>query len=235
VLLARNEPLSAPRAAWRSRSVGLLLSRPELQPSRVTVKSSGGDILGHAEEVSRPVRRRNGVCHRRSGPLRWPTVRPWSRSWRSAAWRFFLPLRTEIRTSSLLLRVNRNRRGSHPPVDCEHTLLHVDLRRVLGEVRLRRLMPRVLSRRDHRQQEASMMCARRRSAAGPCEEHPTRRVSEALREVQHDLSQYLALMRIERANKVATAYQTLVSKTREIAGGYMKDAWQDEPVQTTRT
>jgi hypothetical protein len=58
------------------------------------------------------------------------------------------------------------------------------------------------------------------------------RISEALREVQHDLSQYQALMRIERATPVATAYQTLVSKTREIAGGYMKDAWQEEPVQT---
>ena len=39
-------------------------------------------------------------------------------------------------------------------------------------------------------------------------------------------------MRIERATKVGAAYQTLVAKTREIAGGYMKDAWQDEPVQT---
>ena len=58
------------------------------------------------------------------------------------------------------------------------------------------------------------------------------RISEALREVQHDLSQYQALMRIERATKVASAYQTLISKTREIAGGYMKDAWQDDPVQT---
>jgi hypothetical protein len=58
------------------------------------------------------------------------------------------------------------------------------------------------------------------------------RISETLREVQHDLSQYQALMRIERATQVAAAYQTLVGKTREIAGGYMKDAWQDEPVQT---
>jgi hypothetical protein len=58
------------------------------------------------------------------------------------------------------------------------------------------------------------------------------RISEALRDVQRDLSQYQALMRIERATKVATAYQTLVGKTREIAGGYMKDAWQEEPVQT---
>jgi hypothetical protein len=58
------------------------------------------------------------------------------------------------------------------------------------------------------------------------------RISEALREVQRDLSQYQALMRIERATKVATAYQELVGKTREIAGGYMKDAWQDDPVET---
>jgi hypothetical protein len=58
------------------------------------------------------------------------------------------------------------------------------------------------------------------------------RISEALREVQRDLSQHQALMRIERATKVATAYQELVGKTREIAGGYMKDAWQDDPVET---
>lgn len=58
------------------------------------------------------------------------------------------------------------------------------------------------------------------------------RISEALREVQHDLSQHQALMRIERAAQIATAYQTLVGKTREIAGRYMKDAWQEEPVQT---
>jgi hypothetical protein len=57
------------------------------------------------------------------------------------------------------------------------------------------------------------------------------RIYEALREVQRDLSQYQAIMRVERAIEVATAYQTLVGKTREIAGGYMKDAWQAEPVQ----
>jgi hypothetical protein len=58
------------------------------------------------------------------------------------------------------------------------------------------------------------------------------RISEALREVQRDLSQYQALMRVERATAVVSAYQTLVGKTREIAGSYMKDAWQGDAVRT---
>lgn len=57
------------------------------------------------------------------------------------------------------------------------------------------------------------------------------RISEALREVQRDLSQYSALMRIERAEKVANAYHVLVTKTREIAGGYMKDGWNADPIE----
>jgi len=58
------------------------------------------------------------------------------------------------------------------------------------------------------------------------------RISEALRDVQRDLSQYTALMRIERADGVVKAYRVLVTKTREVAGGYMKDAWEAEPIET---
>lgn len=58
------------------------------------------------------------------------------------------------------------------------------------------------------------------------------RISETLWEIQRDLSQYTALMRIERAEKVVSAYNNLVAKTREIAGGYMKDAWDAEPIET---
>lgn len=58
------------------------------------------------------------------------------------------------------------------------------------------------------------------------------RISEALREVQRDLAQHTALMLIERADKAVRAYQHLVAKTREIAGGYMKDAWDADPIDT---
>ena len=51
------------------------------------------------------------------------------------------------------------------------------------------------------------------------------RVSEALREIQRDLSKYEALMKIERYTQVAVAYKHLVEKTREVAGGYMRAAW----------
>lgn len=37
-------------------------------------------------------------------------------------------------------------------------------------------------------------------------------------------------MKIERATKVASAYRQLVAKTREIAGGYMHDAWEQDPI-----
>jgi hypothetical protein len=56
------------------------------------------------------------------------------------------------------------------------------------------------------------------------------RISEALREVQRDLARAESLMKIERATKGAAAYRQLVAKTREIAGGYMHDAWKRNPV-----
>lgn len=68
----------------------------------------------------------------------------------------------------------------------------------------------------------------------PEEEHRSAervRISEALREVQADIAQHQALLRVERSNGVATAYNELVGKTREIAGGYMKDAWEGPPAE----
>jgi hypothetical protein len=56
------------------------------------------------------------------------------------------------------------------------------------------------------------------------------RLSESLREVQRDLARAEALMKIERAMKVAAAYRQLVAKTREVAGGYMHAAWEREPL-----
>ena len=60
------------------------------------------------------------------------------------------------------------------------------------------------------------------------------RISEALREVQRDLARAESLMRVERATKVAAAYRQLVAKTREVAGGYMRDAWERDPITSDR-
>jgi hypothetical protein len=58
------------------------------------------------------------------------------------------------------------------------------------------------------------------------------RLSEALREVQRDLARAESLMRVERATKVAAAYRQLVGKTRDVAGGYMREAWERDPITT---
>lgn len=60
------------------------------------------------------------------------------------------------------------------------------------------------------------------------------RLSEALREVQADISLHQALVRVERSTEVLRAYNTLVTKTREIAGGYMKAAWAGDPVASDK-
>jgi hypothetical protein len=64
---------------------------------------------------------------------------------------------------------------------------------------------------------------RRRRRDAPGEERV--RISEGLREIQRDLAKYEALMRIERCTNVAVEYRNLVVKTREVAGGYMRAAW----------
>lgn len=56
------------------------------------------------------------------------------------------------------------------------------------------------------------------------------RISEALREVQRDLARAESLMRVERAKAVAASYRQLVATTREVAGGYMHEAWKQEPI-----
>jgi hypothetical protein len=58
------------------------------------------------------------------------------------------------------------------------------------------------------------------------------RLSEALRELQRDLARAESLMRVERAIKVAAAYRQLVAKTREVAGGCMREAWARDPITT---
>lgn len=64
---------------------------------------------------------------------------------------------------------------------------------------------------------------RRRRSDVPGEERV--RISEALREIQRDLAKYEALMKIERCTEVAVKYKHLIEKTRDVAGGYMRDSW----------
>lgn len=56
------------------------------------------------------------------------------------------------------------------------------------------------------------------------------RISEAMRDVQREMARYEALMRIERARNVHAQYAVLVSKTREIAGGYIRTSWNADPI-----
>lgn len=58
------------------------------------------------------------------------------------------------------------------------------------------------------------------------------RVSEALREVQKDLAFHDALVGRERSVRVATHYRNLVIKTREIAGGLIREGWNTSPITT---
>lgn len=56
------------------------------------------------------------------------------------------------------------------------------------------------------------------------------RLSEAMREIQKDVSYYDALIGRERSGRVAAEYRTLVAKTREIAGGVIRRSWNEEPI-----
>jgi hypothetical protein len=57
------------------------------------------------------------------------------------------------------------------------------------------------------------------------------RLSEAMRHVQRDLSRAEALLRIERATDVYVAYVQLVRKTRQVAGGYIRESWKQPPIR----
>jgi hypothetical protein len=56
------------------------------------------------------------------------------------------------------------------------------------------------------------------------------RLSEAMREIQKDLSYHEALIGRERSGRAAAEYRNLVAKTREIAGGLIKRSWNEEPI-----
>jgi hypothetical protein len=68
----------------------------------------------------------------------------------------------------------------------------------------------------------------RRRFDAPSEERV--RISEAVREVQRELARAQSLMKIERAAAVQKAYASLVAETRRVAGGYIREAWDREPI-----
>jgi hypothetical protein len=70
---------------------------------------------------------------------------------------------------------------------------------------------------------------RRRRADAPGEERV--RLSEALREVQQELAYCEAWMRTEPSGRVTTEYRNLVEKTRDVAGSYMHEAWESDPLE----
>jgi hypothetical protein len=69
---------------------------------------------------------------------------------------------------------------------------------------------------------------RRRSSADPAGERV--RISEALREIQRDVSFQEAMIGRDPADEVASAYLELVRKTREIAGEIIKRSWDAPPI-----
>lgn len=56
------------------------------------------------------------------------------------------------------------------------------------------------------------------------------RISEAMREIQRDIARHAALMQVERAGNVHAQYRALVTKTRETAGGYIREGWKAAPI-----
>ena len=71
---------------------------------------------------------------------------------------------------------------------------------------------------------------RRRRADEPEEERV--RLSEALREIQRELAFHSAWITLEASDETVRAFTSLVTETRKVAGGYMRDAWQ-EPAATS--
>ncbi|HEX6753669.1 MAG TPA: hypothetical protein VF093_08820 [Solirubrobacterales bacterium] len=69
---------------------------------------------------------------------------------------------------------------------------------------------------------------RRRNAEDPAGERV--RISEALREIQRDVSFHEAMIGRDPSDRVASAYRELVQKTRQIAGGIIKRSWDQEPI-----
>lgn len=70
---------------------------------------------------------------------------------------------------------------------------------------------------------------RRRSSERPAEERA--RLTDALREIQAQMSVYLAWTAAE-SQDVGHAYSELVKQTRQVAGTAMKAAWEADPISS---
>jgi len=70
---------------------------------------------------------------------------------------------------------------------------------------------------------------RRRSSERPAEERA--RLTDALREIQAQISVYLAWTAAE-SQDVGHAYSELVKQTRQVAGTAMKAAWEADPISS---
>lgn len=83
--------------------------------------------------------------------------------------------------------------------------------------------------------EFAFVIRRRRAASHGHEEiagEERVRISEALRDVQKDLVYLKAWIKAEPATEVSDRYDELVAQTRRIAGGYMRDAWNADPLDS---
>lgn len=69
---------------------------------------------------------------------------------------------------------------------------------------------------------------RRRSSVDPAGERV--RLSDALREIQHDISFHEAMIGRDPSDEVAATYSELVKKTRAVAGGIIKRSWDEPPI-----
>lgn len=58
------------------------------------------------------------------------------------------------------------------------------------------------------------------------------RISEALRDVQKDLAYFSSWIRVKPTGDVADRFDELVGQTRRLAGGYMRDAWNADPLDS---
>lgn len=71
---------------------------------------------------------------------------------------------------------------------------------------------------------------RRRQTSMPAEERI--RIAEGLRAVQRDLDHHMALLQTERSRRIEETYRELVTETRRVAGGYMRESWKGSGIDS---
>ena len=78
--------------------------------------------------------------------------------------------------------------------------------------------------------EYPFVIRRRRASQGEAERV---RISSELRKVQEGLAFHSAWLRLE-SNRVAAAFDSMVSETRAVAGALMREAWDEAPIEDDR-